>query len=176
MGGFLRTHVTGADLATLSGFLLFAVLFALILKRASSGYKFRSKGREDRGVPQARPKEVEQPPTVSGQPQPDFSLGDLTKRVTALSSEERDEQGAILTRPVSLEIADKIWWHELTVWGRFADFPLKPIEPDRLEHVMVDVANGVIRIPDGRSFLTYTEVQFVKAEIDKVWPAPTPSD
>ena len=109
-----------------------------------------------------------------GPAKPDFPLKEVTNRVIAQMGPypdgDADRQGYF--RRLNLEIADKIRLDDLTIWARYADFPVKHIDQADLEHVIVNVVKDVISIPNDWNTLVYTDVQFVKVEVDRVWPKP----
>ena len=99
------------------------------------------------------------------EPQPDITLKDLAERIAA-SSGELDS-----ARKINLEVGDKVRLKGLTVWARYADFPLQRLGDLEMRHAIFDVGKGQVSIPNQWRTNTYTDVQFVKAEIDGLWPA-----
>lgn len=105
--------------------------------------------------------------------EPDLTLKEVARRVRdhlKLKPKNPDENVRDIRR-INLEIGDKIYARNLSVWGRFADFPLKPIPNYRMGSVVIDIAGNCLRLPTDWKSQTYTDVHFCKAEIDRVWPS-----
>jgi hypothetical protein len=107
-------------------------------------------------------------------PQPDFRFEQVVERVRLkLGASSDSALGRFeYERRLNLEITDRIKLNRLTVWARYANFAVRHITQHELESVVVNSGKLQISISNGWKALDYSDVQFVKAEIDKVWPAP----
>lgn len=101
-------------------------------------------------------------------PRPDMALKEVARRVYDTMGPEPDhtKQREEFRRRLNLTIADAIQQHDLHVWARYADFPIKLLDNYSLEHVIVDVAGDCIHVPNEWRTNTYTDVQFMSSEID----------
>lgn len=98
----------------------------------------------------------------------DLPLQEVAKRVAAAL---KIHKAALSARDINLEIADKAFHEELTLSGRYCDFPVDAIRADRLEHATFNFARGELTVANGwGNTLKYTEVKFLSSEIDDIWP------
>lgn len=105
-------------------------------------------------------------------PRADMPLKDVAFRIMDALGINPDSGTNVMEglRKIDLALADAIVHEKLTVWARFASFPIKVLGHHDLRHVIVETRRNVIKIPNDWHVNEYTDVGFVKAEIDRAWP------
>lgn len=98
---------------------------------------------------------------------PDMPLREVLERIAAIKG------GKISSLDVNHELADKAKLHKLTVWARVGDRPIEKLAKWQIDICTFDVETGEILIPSSYSSVHYTHIQFVRTEIDQVWPEPS---
>jgi hypothetical protein len=133
------------------------------------------------GLGQPRPvniKDLTELNEARRRPKPDISLITVGTRVSQLMGINAGIPA--FERQVNLDIVDKINMYDLTVWGRYGEHAIEALPRNAYRRLTVNFRKGEVYINSNQSSgkLTYTHVQFVKSEVDGVWPPreePTPS-
>ncbi len=97
----------------------------------------------------------------------DITLRDLGMRIAKRMHAERE--GAT-EKDVNFEIADKVAFEKVTVWGRFGRTAIKPLSEFRLGDMIFDFRKNELQIPNGWNMDNYTDVMFLSEEVDRIWP------
>lgn len=103
--------------------------------------------------------------------EPDIALSDVANRVAAHLAERLGKTPSY--RDVNVEIANQVFRRKLTVWGQFEGLAqaAKPISRRRLENATFNVKADYVSFSNGWDGQTkYTNVEFVEAEINQIWP------
>lgn len=100
-------------------------------------------------------------------------LGRIYKKLGWRPSGASQFQLEAFHRKVNLEILDAMSLHKLHVWGRVGDLATRPISPVEREFATIDHLKGELRsLGSEEDAIVWTDLRFVKAEVDKVWPPP----
>jgi hypothetical protein len=96
--------------------------------------------------------------------QPDIGIVELGKRIVRI-------KGPLPAGKVALEVLDNVKPHGLTVWGRLGSKARSTISADELERAEFQIGPWNLRIVSGYGqAYEYKDVQFIRAEVDQVWP------
>lgn len=71
---------------------------------------------------------------------------------------------------VDREVMDQIVLHNLAVWGRFGDRAIERLASHSLKKGRFDHKRARLKIPSIDSEMVYTDLKFIRSEIDEVWP------
>ena len=109
---------------------------------------------------------------------PDISLLEVAQRVIAtFGPPPGDKAGeAKMFREVSLQIADRVKQHKLTVWARNGDRPLEKLTRHDWESGDLILGTSQIVVAGDWGSITYSDVQFESGELDAVWPPEVADD
>lgn len=105
-------------------------------------------------------------------PKGDTDLRDIVDRILDRDGKKnlRGQELRNYIREIGHEIMDVITREELTIWARMGSRGREVMSPYDLQQAEINLLKSSLSVPGSWSAIEYTDVQFVSAEVDKIWP------